>query len=104
MVVTSSESTVERERLQLNEQLRLRRLLESTNEGLFEVDSEGRCTFITATAARMLGHSADALTGAPMHELIHARSADGSVTSPAECSTCLSIGAGKPQASIRGEF
>jgi PAS domain S-box-containing protein len=102
--VTSSDSgTVELERLLSNEQ-RLRRLLESTNGGICEVDAEGRCTFITTSAAHMLGYSVDALAGAPLHELIHARSADGSVTSPAECSVCLTIGTREPHASIKGEF
>jgi len=103
-IVTSSDSsTVEHERLLSNEQ-RLRRLLESTNDGLCEVDAEGRCTFITSTGARMLGHSVHALTGSDLHEAIHARTADGEVTSPAECSVCRAINTREPQENLEGDF
>jgi PAS domain S-box-containing protein len=102
--VTSSDSTtVERERLLSNEQ-RLRRLLECTHEGICEVDVEGRCTFITATGARLLGHSVDALTGAVLHETIHARTAAGDIASPAECSVCVAIEAREPREGLECEF
>jgi PAS domain S-box-containing protein len=102
--VTSSDSTtVERERLLSNEQ-RFRRLLERTHEGICEVDVEGRCTFITATGARLLGHSVDALTGAVLHEAIHARTAAGEIASPAECSVCVAIEAREPREKLECEF
>ena len=102
--MTSSDSTtVERERLLSNEQ-RLRRLLESTHEGVCEIDAEGRCTFITATGARLLGHTVDALTGAALHEAIHARTAAGEIASPAECFVCLAIKTREPHEKLEVEL
>ncbi len=43
----------EAQRLRLAEHLRL--LLESTDEGIFGLDLEGRCTFVNRAAARILG-------------------------------------------------
>ena len=101
--MTSSDSTtVERERLLSNEQ-RLRRLLESTHEGVCEIDAEGRCTFITATGARLLGHTVDALTGAALHEAIHARTASGEIASPGECFVCLAIKTREPHEKLEVE-
>lgn len=102
--MTSSDSiTVERERLLSNEQ-RLRRLLETAREGICEVDAAGRCTFITATGARLLGHTVDALTGAVLHESIHARTAAGEIRSPADCSVCLAIKTREPHEKLEGEL
>jgi PAS domain S-box-containing protein len=102
--VTSSDSTtVERERLLSNEQ-RLRRLLESTHEGVCEIDVEGRCTFITATGARLLGHTVDALTGVALHEAIHARTAAGEIASPLECFVCLAIKTREPHEKLEVEL
>ena len=60
-IVKSSDShNVEVEGLLLQVQ-RFGRMLESANEGLCEIDDQGRCTFITASGARMLGYSVDSL-------------------------------------------
>ena len=54
----------------------LQRLLDSTAEGLFGVDPEGRCTFINRAALQMLGYGSEAeLLGHEIHELI--QPADG---------------------------
>ena len=49
----------------------LQRLLDSAAEGLFGVDTDGRCTFINRAALEMLGyeHESD-LLGREIHELI----------------------------------
>jgi PAS domain S-box-containing protein len=64
------------ERARLTDHLRL--LLESTAEGIYGVDLEGRCTFINQAAARMLGYSPDELVGQDLHALKHHHRADGS--------------------------
>ncbi|HYP23762.1 MAG TPA: PAS domain S-box protein [Actinomycetota bacterium] len=53
----------------LAEQLSL--LLESTGEGIFGVDAEGRCTFVNGAALRMLGHDREEVMGTAMDELVH---------------------------------
>ena len=57
---------------------RTRLLLASVGEGIYGLDTEGRCTFINPAALRMLGYErADALIGLDMHDLIHHSHADG---------------------------
>jgi len=50
----------------------LQRLLDSAAEGLYGVDTEGRCTFINRSALAMLGYEREAdLLGRDMQSLIH---------------------------------
>src|SRR6476646_7084711 len=46
-------------------------LLESTAEGIFGVNPEGRCTFINKAAARMLGYTPEEVLGQDVDALIH---------------------------------
>ncbi len=50
---------------------RLSLLLESTGEGIFGIDMDGRCTFINRAGAAMLGYEPHEVLGANMHELAH---------------------------------
>jgi PAS domain S-box-containing protein len=52
-------------------------LLDSTGEGIFGIDMDGRCTFLNRAAARTLGFRTDMVLGRNMHELIHHSHADG---------------------------
>jgi PAS domain S-box-containing protein len=64
---------------------RFRLLLESTGEGIYGVDTDGRCTFCNPAAARMLGYrKPDALQGRNMHETVHHSLEDGTAY-PAHC-------------------
>ena len=56
----------ERQRLTRNLQL----LLESTVEGIFTVDVDGRCTMLNRAGASILGRSAAELSGQPMQPLL----------------------------------
>lgn len=68
-----------------NEQ-RLRLVLESTGEGIYAVDLEGRCTLCNPTAARILGYQhPDDLLGRDIHTMIHHSHADGSPYPLADC-------------------
>jgi PAS domain-containing protein len=49
----------------------LQLILESTDEGIYTTDVEGRCTLINVAGARMLGYGTDELSGRKMHRLIH---------------------------------
>ena len=60
-------------------------LLESTNEGLYGIDLEGRCTFLNRAGARMLGFTRYEVLGRNMHRLIHHSREDGSPYPEEEC-------------------
>jgi PAS domain S-box-containing protein len=73
----------EGERLRLAEHVR--RLLESTDEGIYGIDLQGTCTFANRAAARMLGYEPEELLGRHVHETIHHTRADGSPYPDEEC-------------------
>ncbi|MBT3346807.1 MAG: response regulator, partial [Gemmatimonadetes bacterium] len=71
------------ERAQADERVRL--ILESTGDGLFGLDDEGRTTFVNPAACEVLGYTAVELIGQPLHELVHHSRADGTTLSRADC-------------------
>jgi PAS domain S-box-containing protein len=73
----------ERERSRLENYNRL--LIESTSEGLFGLDRDGRCTFMNAAGARILGAEAEKFVGRFVHNLTHHHKPDGSVYPPDQC-------------------
>jgi PAS domain S-box-containing protein len=60
-------------------------LLQSSGEGIFGLDQQGRCTFLNPAGAALLGFEADELEGRALHELIHHRHADGADYPSAAC-------------------
>ena len=56
---------------------KLSQLLESTGEGIFGIDMDGRCTFINRAGAALLGFAPAEVLGLNMHELAHHSHADG---------------------------
>ncbi|MFI5105056.1 MAG: PAS domain S-box protein, partial [Terriglobales bacterium] len=62
-------------------------LLESTAEGIYGTDLEGRCTFCNAACLQRLGYQrAEEMLGQSMHALIHHSRADGTpYTTEEEC-------------------
>jgi PAS domain S-box-containing protein len=56
---------------------RLALLLESTGEGIFGIDMDGRCMFVNRSAALQLRWPAEQIIGRNMHALIHHSRADG---------------------------
>ena len=65
---------------------RLRSLLESVGEGVFGVDTEGRCTFVNPASLRLLGYKDAAdLVGINIHAMIHHTRMDGSACPEADC-------------------
>jgi PAS domain S-box-containing protein len=52
-------------------------LLESTGEGIYGIDLEGRCTFVNRAAAQMLGWRTEEVLNRNMHQLVHHTHADG---------------------------
>jgi PAS domain S-box-containing protein len=65
---------------------RVRMLLDSAGEGVYGVDTEGRCTFCNPAALQLLGfHDPGEVLGQSMHELIHHHRADGAPYPLDEC-------------------
>jgi PAS domain S-box-containing protein len=75
-------------------------LLESAGEGIFGVDMEGRCTFMNAASARMLGHRSGALLGANLHQAVHHHHEDGSPYPAEDCTILAAVRDGRV---LRGE-
>jgi PAS domain S-box-containing protein len=64
----------------------IRLLLESTAEGIYGVDTSGKCTFCNPSGLRMLGYGKEEeLIGRNMHALIHHRRRDGSPYPEQDC-------------------
>ncbi|GMU51337.1 MAG: hypothetical protein AMXMBFR33_04830 [Candidatus Xenobia bacterium] len=64
---------------------RTRLLLDSTSEGIFGVDIEGRIDFVNAAACDLLGHTAREMLGQGSHALMHHHHEDGSEYPVHEC-------------------
>jgi len=79
--------------LQLQEsRASLRLILDSTAEGIFGIDEEGRCTFANASSLALLGYTDESeLLGKNIHAMIHAKRRDGSSLKPTECSITNTI-------------
>jgi PAS domain S-box-containing protein len=60
-------------------------LLESTGEGIYGVDCEGRCTFLNKAGAKTLGLKPEIAIGKVMHNLTHHSHADGSAYPADQC-------------------
>lgn len=61
-------------------------ILASTGEGIFGMDTDGRCTFANKSALRMLGYRDEqALLSRDMHELMHHSEVDGTPRSREHC-------------------
>jgi len=73
----------EDERSRLARHIRL--LLESTGEGIYGLDHEGRCTFINRAGAAMLGYTPGELVGREMHPVIHLHRPGGEPYPSDEC-------------------
>lgn len=64
---------------------RLSLLLESTGEGIFGIDLDGRCTFINRAGASLLGWRTEEVLGRNMHGLIHHSHGDGAHYPESNC-------------------
>lgn len=89
---------VTRRRIQERDELARynQRLLESTGDGIYGIDKEGRCTFMNRAGALTLSGTAEDFLGKDMHQLIHHSKPDGSPFPLQECaiSKCAKLGDG----------
>jgi len=60
-------------------------ILDSAGEGIYGLDSHGRCTFVNPTAALLLGYVAEELQGRPFHQMCHHSKADGTPYAEESC-------------------
>ena len=70
-------------------------ILHSTGEGIYGLDTEGRCTFANLACAEMLGYQSEDLVGQNMHLLIHHTKEDGSPYPIEECPIFRSFSLGR---------
>ncbi|HNS66826.1 MAG TPA: diguanylate cyclase [Mesotoga infera] len=74
----------------------LQLILNSTAEGIYGIDMDGKCTFCNISSIRMLGYnSQEELLGKNMHLQIHHSHRDGRPFPIDECRIFMSIGQGK---------
>jgi diguanylate cyclase (GGDEF)-like protein/PAS domain S-box-containing protein len=74
----------------------LKLILDSTAEGIYGMDTEGRCTFCNKSGLSMLGYTAqDELLGKNMHDMIHHTKLDGTNFPVTECKIMKSFREGK---------
>jgi PAS domain S-box-containing protein len=66
-------------------------LIESSGEGIYGIDLEGRCTFINGVGARTIGYDLYEVLGKDMHQLSHHSRHDGSTYPVEECPIVLSF-------------
>jgi PAS domain S-box-containing protein len=69
-------------------------LLESTDEGIYGVDTQGRCTFINRSALEQLGYARNEVLGKNTHDLIHHTRSDGTPCQREQCCVIRSLRTG----------
>jgi PAS domain S-box-containing protein len=72
-----------------------RLLLDSSTEGIFGVDIDGRCTFVNPAAAAMLGWRVEELLGQDMHDAVHHSHPDGRRYPAGDCHAMRTLRAGR---------
>ena len=75
---------------------RLTLLLESTGEGIFGIDMDGRCTFVNRAACEQLGWRTEEVLGRNMHALIHHSRETGIHYPECECPIFNAFRRGEP--------
>jgi PAS domain S-box-containing protein len=83
-IATALRIAREREEREIAED-RIRLILESTDEGIFGMDTGGYVTFANPAACLMLGYDAGHIIGKPFHSMFHHSHADGSIYPEEEC-------------------
>lgn len=79
-------------------------ILDSVGEGICGLDRDGNATFVNPAAAKMLGFTPDELLGAPLHDMLHHRAADGSRLPSDQCPISLTLREGSRQQVVNDSF
>ena len=84
---------------------RIRLLFDSVGEGIYGIDTQGRCTFCNPAALRLLGFdSLDQVLGREMHGLIHHSQPDGTPYPAHECPIYQTFHSGKGVLGVEDYF
>jgi len=78
------------------------RLLQTTDQGIYGIDTQGRCTFINRAGLKMLGYELEECLGREMHDLIH-HSREGGESYPADQCPIVRPGGSREGVRIEGE-
>ena len=70
-------------------------ILNSVGDGIYELDSQGKATFVNSATARMTGYAVEELLGQPLHNLLHHLKLDGNPYLWEECPIYQSLQDGK---------
>ncbi|HEY3063481.1 MAG TPA: PAS domain S-box protein [Chloroflexota bacterium] len=71
-------------------------ILNSTAEGIYGVTTDGRCSIVNPTTARLTGYEIDELRGSRIHDLVHHTRADGTPYRLADCPAIQAMRTGEP--------
>ena len=71
------------------------RVLSSLAQGVYQIDTDGLCHFISPSALNILRIQASDVLGQSPHELFHHHDADGEVYDPADCPTHKTLSDGQ---------
>src|ERR1700692_3695177 len=72
----------------------LRLMLDSSGEGLYGLDTDGRCTLVNPAAAELFGYTTSELVGQPIHDLLHHSRPDRTLYPHAACPILRAFGTG----------
>ncbi|HEX7049010.1 MAG TPA: ATP-binding protein [Longimicrobiales bacterium] len=72
-------------------------LLQSTDQGIFGVDLDGRCTFLNRASAELTGYSPAEMRGQNLHTRIHHTRPDGQPYPAPECPIIRTLKTGRTQ-------
>jgi PAS domain S-box-containing protein len=89
----SERKRTEEERERLADRMRL--LLESTDEGIYGLDEEGKCIIFNRAASEITGYAPEEVLGKELHNLIHHTKKDGSLYPADECPVIRAFKAGQ---------
>jgi len=78
------------------EQQRITRILDSTAEGIYGLDLDGRCTFVNRAYLQMHRCTAEEVLGRPVHALAHHSHPDGTPFPVEACPIYLALREGRP--------
>ena len=70
-------------------------ILQSSADGLFGIDPQGRLTFINRAGCALLGYTSEQLVGRQAHSIIHHSRPDGSPYDVRDCPTLASLSHGE---------
>src|ERR1700682_5625935 len=69
-------------------------MLDSSGDGLYGLDTHGRCTLVNRAAAELFGYTTSELVGQPIHDLLHHSRPDGTPYPHAACPILRACGTG----------